>query len=122
MADNDTIHIAFESLGQYSSNNFPKEWNEADSDAFVSVCKSLNSTFEKPFENLNEDLLKLFSYTCSGNLSPMVSVIGNRPRSKLWKIMLYIVSSIIVHRRDCSTRNYQSMHGQIPSHRAVLLF
>ena len=78
MADNDTIHIAFESLGQYSSNNFPNEWNEADSDAFVNVCKSLNSTFEKPFENLNEDLLKLFSYTCTGNLSPMVSVIGNK--------------------------------------------
>jgi hypothetical protein len=75
MADNDSIHIAFESLSMFSSYNsgrLPEEWNDVDAESFVKTCKNINSNYEKPFENLNESLLKIFSYTCSGNLCPMV--------------------------------------------------
>ena len=75
MTDNDTIHIAFESLSVYSSYNSgrsPKEWNDIEAESFINICKNINSNFEKPFENLNESILKLFSYTCAGIICPMV--------------------------------------------------
>ena len=79
MADNDTIHMAFETLREYRekySKHLPKSWDKDSCDKFLSICNGLNSKREKPFENLNEELLRVFSYTCAGNLCPMASVIG----------------------------------------------
>lgn len=54
----------------------PQPWNKTDADLFVSVANKLNSSLEKPFENLNQDLLRLFAYTCAGSLCPVNSIIG----------------------------------------------
>jgi ubiquitin-activating enzyme E1 len=78
--DNDTIHIAFQTLSEFkkkNNNQSPKPWNKTDSAEFINIAESLiNNSLKKPFQYLNKQLLELFSFVCAGNLCPLNSVIG----------------------------------------------
>lgn len=77
--DNNTIHIAFQALDEFRQENsgeLPKPWNLADSNRFVEIALLINSQKKNPFIKLNENLLKIFSFSCRGNICPIQSIIG----------------------------------------------
>jgi ubiquitin-activating enzyme E1 len=87
MEDNDTIHLAFYTLNEYNSNyDRPiRPWDAEDADRFVKLANEFNSKFEKPFENISEKILRLFSYVSTGQLSPVQSVIGGIAAQEVMK-------------------------------------
>lgn len=66
-------HVAFLALQEFknSYSRLPKPYNEQDSNLFLDCARSVNTEF-KFTEKLDEALLKKFSFTAMGNLSPMV--------------------------------------------------
>ncbi len=78
MTDDETIHLAFQVLWEFQRRHqrLPKPWCTEDSETFLQMANELNGKLSKPFEALNNDLLKVFSSVSSGNISPMQSVIG----------------------------------------------
>ena len=78
MMEADTIHVAFMALSEYekSFGQLPIAWDKEEADAFIKVAKDFNQSLMKPFEDLNEDILRLFSFVSRGNLCPLQSVIG----------------------------------------------
>lgn len=76
--DNNTIHICFQACDKYQAKNnrLPRAWNKLDASEFVEIAKDINATLETPFDNLNKDLLVLFSSVCCGSLCPVQGVIG----------------------------------------------
>jgi ubiquitin-activating enzyme E1 len=78
MTDNDTIHVAFQAIWQFEDHYkcSPKPWDKNDSEIFAAIANDTNRKLNKPFENLNQDLLRLFSAVSAGSVSPVVSVIG----------------------------------------------
>jgi hypothetical protein len=75
LEDNDTIHIAFQALNNFENEygHLPNPWDKTDSENFVHFSHTYNLLFEKPFSNLNENLLKLFSNVCRGSFCPLQS-------------------------------------------------
>ncbi len=73
--DNDTIHIAFQALNNFINEHgrLPNSWDKNDSEKFVHLSHNFNLLLEKPFSNLNENLLKLFSNVCRGSFCPLQS-------------------------------------------------
>ena len=77
--DNESIHIAFQALDEFRQENsggLPKPWDLNDSNRFVEIALLINSQRKNPSIQLNEKLLKIFSFTCRGNLCAIQSIIG----------------------------------------------
>jgi ubiquitin-activating enzyme E1 len=87
LSDNDTIHLAFQVIWRFKHmyHRLPKPWCAEDAQEFVDLVKHLNSNLPNPVDHLNEDLLKLFSYVCAGNLCPIQSVIGGIVAQEIMK-------------------------------------
>ncbi len=69
MQDTDTIHLAFQALSEFKQKNShtpPRPWNKIDAENFVDIVESLNTNLEKPFHDLNKQLLELFASISSG--------------------------------------------------------
>lgn len=68
------LHIAFQTLTEYVKRNkkYPRPYNKQDADEFLKIAKTIHS---KP-DAMNENLMRKFSYTCQGNLSPIAAFIG----------------------------------------------
>jgi ubiquitin-activating enzyme E1 len=66
------LHAAFQGLHVFISKNgrLPKPYNEDDAKEMINYSKKFGA------EDMNTEPIKLFSYTCSGNLNPLVTFLG----------------------------------------------
>ena len=67
-----------------NSNQLPTSWSTTDAELLVSLAKEIKSNLPFNFE-LNENLMKIFSYVSKGNLSPIQSVIGSIVAQEIMK-------------------------------------
>ena len=58
---------------------------QADADAFVSIAKDLNSKSQAKVDELDENLMKEFSYSARGDLCPIAAVIGGIAAQEVMK-------------------------------------
>ena len=85
MEDSNTIHLAFHAINVFCKKHsrLPRPWCQQDSDEFISLAKELNDA-EYKFE-LNDYVLRLFSSTVRGQISPMHAVIGGTAAQEIMK-------------------------------------
>lgn len=85
MEDSNTIHVAFQTsyLFREKHSRLPKPWDQQDSDEFIRLARELNDA-EFKFE-LNDFVLRLFSSTLQGQISPMHAVIGGTAAQEVMK-------------------------------------
>lgn len=60
---------------------------QEDADEFLSIVKELNSQNSSPVE-LDENLIRKFSYTAEGDISPMQAVIGGITAQEIMKVII----------------------------------
>uniref|UniRef100_A0A646QDP3 E1 ubiquitin-activating enzyme n=1 Tax=Hemiscolopendra marginata TaxID=943146 RepID=A0A646QDP3_9MYRI len=72
------LHVAYQALHEYSKQkgSLPRPKNEEDANTFFSIASSLNSSSPCKVEDLDENLIKQFSFIAQGDLCPMQAVIG----------------------------------------------
>lgn len=72
-----TLHAGFQALSAFyeKSNHLPRPRNESDAAAVVSLAKEIHSASGGEDE-LDEKVLETLAYQATGDLSPMVAVIG----------------------------------------------
>ncbi|CAL4109432.1 unnamed protein product [Meganyctiphanes norvegica] len=72
------LHICFQALGVYEATHgsSPAPWNTDDAGKFLDVFKQVNDGSPSKVEEFDEELVKQFSYICSGGLAPLDAVIG----------------------------------------------
>ena len=80
------LHLAFQGVHMFKqkNNRFPKPWNEEDAEELLSTVKELNSKYPSPVE-LDENLIRKFSYISEGDISPMQAVIGGITAQEIMK-------------------------------------
>ncbi|RMZ94855.1 ubiquitin-like modifier-activating enzyme 1 [Brachionus plicatilis] len=85
MEDSNTIHVAFHATYAFMKKHsrLPRPWCQQDSDEFISLARELNDADYK-FE-LNDYVLRLFSSTLRGQISPMHAVIGGTAAQEIMK-------------------------------------
>ncbi|XP_053627088.1 ubiquitin-like modifier-activating enzyme 1 [Cherax quadricarinatus] len=73
------LHIAFQALHQYvkKAGALPRPWNDEDANKFLECFYDVNNTNPAKVEDVNENILRIFSKVASGTLAPMNSVIGS---------------------------------------------
>eukprot|EP01080_Neovahlkampfia_damariscottae_P011921 gene11921-5326_t len=66
------LHAAFQALPVFIKkfNRYPGPYNQKDAEELITLAKEFGS------EGMNTDAIKLFSFTCQGNLSPMAAFLG----------------------------------------------
>ncbi|KAI9137809.1 hypothetical protein BKA69DRAFT_1127905 [Paraphysoderma sedebokerense] len=71
------LHVAFQAVDSFfiKYGHLPRPHNEADATEVLNIATELNHTIINKAD-LNENVIKTFAYGCSGDLSPMASVIG----------------------------------------------
>ncbi|XP_063438582.1 ubiquitin-like modifier-activating enzyme 1 isoform X2 [Mytilus trossulus] len=81
------LHIAFQALSEYvkSKGQLPKSRSKADAEAFVAVAKEVNSKSGAKVDELDESLMKEFSYSARGELCPLAAVIGGIAAQEVMK-------------------------------------
>ncbi|XP_042235565.1 ubiquitin-like modifier-activating enzyme 1 [Homarus americanus] len=81
------VHVAFLALHQYVTVNgvLPRPWNDQDATEFLQMFYEFNETRRAKVENINEELLRIFAYTASGELTPMNAVIGSIAAQEVMK-------------------------------------
>ncbi|VDI61070.1 ubiquitin-activating enzyme E1 [Mytilus galloprovincialis] len=81
------LHIAFQALSEYvkSKGQLPRSRSKADADAFVTVAKEVNSKSGAKVDELDESLMKEFSYSARGELCPLAAVIGGIAAQEVMK-------------------------------------
>ncbi|XP_071157547.1 ubiquitin-like modifier-activating enzyme 1 isoform X8 [Mytilus edulis] len=81
------LHIAFLALSEYvkSKGQLPRSRSKADADAFVAVAKEVNSKSGAKVDELDESLMKEFSYSARGELCPLAAVIGGIAAQEVMK-------------------------------------
>jgi len=86
MDDPNTLNLAFQTLHSFRSkfNHLPRPWHADDASEFVKLSNELNDQVYK-YDNVSEHLLRLFSSTSCGQLSPMQSVIGGTAGQEIMK-------------------------------------
>lgn len=72
------LHICFQALGVYEATHgsSPAPWNTDDAAKFLEVFKQVNESSPAKLDEFDEELVKQYSYICSGGLAPMDAVIG----------------------------------------------
>lgn len=85
MEDSNTIHVAFHTTCLFikKHSRLLRPWCQQDSDEFISLARELNNA-EYKFE-LNDYVLRLFSSTLRGQISPMHAVIGGTAAQEIMK-------------------------------------
>jgi ubiquitin-activating enzyme E1 len=86
MEESNTIHLAFHAAYAYQTkhNSHPRPWHPEDANEFVNLAKELNDSHYK-FEGVSDFVLRLFSSTLVGQLSPMNAVIGGTAAQEVMK-------------------------------------
>ena len=66
------LHLAFAALHAFRSKHrrLPKPYNDADANELIGIARASSA------ENADDELLRIFSYVCAGQLSPMCSALG----------------------------------------------
>eukprot|EP00761_Pharyngomonas_kirbyi_P007417 gb/GECH01007427.1/.p1 GENE.gb/GECH01007427.1/~~gb/GECH01007427.1/.p1 ORF type:complete len:1022 (+),score=286.96 gb/GECH01007427.1/:1-3066(+) len=74
------IHNAFRAVSNFAQENDrePKPYNEEDAKSVLSKAKEFDS-------EIDEDIVKKFSYTCSGNINPMATFLGGMVAQEVQK-------------------------------------
>jgi ubiquitin-activating enzyme E1 len=82
-----TLHLAFEALDTFKKANlkYPRSWHTQDAEEFVKIANELNASRTQPFEKLDLDLLKTFSFVCRGSFCPIQAVIGGMTAQEIMK-------------------------------------
>nr|XP_022335086.1 ubiquitin-like modifier-activating enzyme 6 [Crassostrea virginica] len=72
------LHLGFLALHKYFEkfHRFPNIWCVEDGTTLVSIVKELNSELINKIASVDEDLIRLLSYTCLGGLAPLCAVLG----------------------------------------------
>lgn len=72
------LHVAFQALHAFKTKYgvLPRPWNQEDAGKFVEVAREVNDSAQTKVEELDEDLMRKFSYVARGDLCPMQAVIG----------------------------------------------
>lgn len=84
--DTNTLNLAFQTLYKFQAKHasWPRAWQADDASEFVTLANELNEKKYK-YENVSEYLLRLFSSTARGQLSPMQAVIGGTAAQEVMK-------------------------------------
>lgn len=69
-----TLHVAFWALHVFQNEmqRLPRPWNQADADKMVKLAQTLPVNQEQ----LDHDLIRIFAYSCAGDLSPINAFVG----------------------------------------------
>jgi len=111
MDDNDSIHIAFQALSTFKARHqrLPLPWHKEDAEEFIRIAREFNTSLAKPFENLNDKILKLFASTAAGDICPLQSVIGGTAAQEIMKACSGKFQPIVQHFyfdcRECLPEN-----------------
>lgn len=65
---------------------FPAPWNKEDAAAFIAIAKEYNDRSPEKVE-INEDVLRVFSYTCSGVVCGLTSSLGGIAAQETLKVL-----------------------------------
>lgn len=86
MDDPNTLNLAFQTVHDFKAkhNHLPRPWHADDATEFVNMANNLNESKYK-FENVSEHLLRMFSSTACGQISPMQAVIGGTAGQEIMK-------------------------------------
>lgn len=86
MDDTNTLNLAFQTVHEFRGkfNHLPRPWHADDATEFVKLANELNERKYK-YDNVSEHLLRLFSSTTSGQISPMQAVIGGTAGQEIMK-------------------------------------
>lgn len=86
MDDPNTLNLAFQAVNEFKAkfNHLPRPWHANDATEFVNLANDLNDRKYK-YDNVSEHLLRMFSSTASGQLSPMQAVIGGTAGQEIMK-------------------------------------
>ncbi|KAL3853736.1 hypothetical protein ACJMK2_017251 [Sinanodonta woodiana] len=81
------LHIAFQALHEYKKKKgtLPRARSKQDGDEFLAIVKEINSSSEAKVEELDGDLMKEFAYSATGDLCPVVAVIGGIAAQEVMK-------------------------------------
>ena len=75
------FHIIYQALQSYykCNNRFPRSYNREDADQLYIIANNVNnnSCGSSKVDEIDENLVYLFSFTCAGNISPIQAVIGS---------------------------------------------
>jgi ubiquitin-activating enzyme E1 len=65
-------HVCFQAFEKFQQTNgrYPKAWNQEDAETIYEYAKELS-------QDISSEIVKKFSYCCSGNIAPIQSVIGS---------------------------------------------
>lgn len=81
------LHIAFQALHEYikRKSDLPRSRNKEDAAEFVSVFNDVNAKSGAKCEDIDENLIKEFSYGARGDLCPLAAVIGGITAQEVMK-------------------------------------
>ncbi|XP_053724431.1 ubiquitin-like modifier-activating enzyme 1 isoform X1 [Synchiropus splendidus] len=73
---NQTLHLAFQALHRFvwESRRLPDPWSQTDAEALLRIVWALNDSAHLP--QLDEEAVRLLSYTAQGDLAPVNAFIG----------------------------------------------
>ncbi|KAM9813902.1 ubiquitin-like modifier-activating enzyme 1 [Neosynchiropus ocellatus] len=73
---NQALHLAFQALHQFvrEAQRLPEPWSQTDAEALLRIVWALNDSAH--LEQLDEEAVRLLSYTAQGDLAPVNAVIG----------------------------------------------
>lgn len=80
------LHIVFQALDLFQNqhNRMPKPWNQEDAEEMVSLTHKVNRQAQQ-VEEIDEDLVRTFSYVAAGNICPMQAIIGGIAAQEVMK-------------------------------------
>ncbi|XP_018018893.1 ubiquitin-like modifier-activating enzyme 1 [Hyalella azteca] len=72
------LHQCFQALRRYQkkTGSTPRPWSRDDADSFLATFNDVNSSSPVKVEEVNEDIVKTFSYVCAGELVAIDGIIG----------------------------------------------
>eukprot|EP00106_Octopus_bimaculoides_P013461 XP_014780903.1 PREDICTED: ubiquitin-like modifier-activating enzyme 1 [Octopus bimaculoides] len=81
------LHLAFQALDEFvkTHSSLPKPRNEEDAEKFLAICKELNAGSANAVEELDETVLKEFSYQSRGDICPIQAFIGGVTAQEVMK-------------------------------------
>lgn len=108
------IHLGFMALHKFKQENdrLPNVWCKTDAEVVVALSKELNEQMETKVTSLDEDLIRIISYTCRGSFAPLCAALGGFVAQEGLKAltgkftplnqMIYLDSIDVISKEDCS--------------------
>lgn len=72
------LHLGFMALHKFREENgrLPNVWCKTDAEVLISLSKILNEQMVTKVSSLDEDLIRMMSYTCQGSFAPLCAAMG----------------------------------------------